>query len=1000
MLLGAGSAIANRPVTSAARSMLDTVLEINDTSPITAASNSAYPRDDVITLDDSQSPDLYPYTCTNNVNNIRAVASAEVYDLSLSPPYVSTTTTMVSTCEKVGNKVSKSAAMLAAYATLTQPSPTVTKPTTTTVNTVVATTTTSREVTYTPIHLSTIPNTTVTVQISSLPCTIIPLAPVPATANKLVLLVDVRERNKQATYRNFFYEIQAKCNTHLTLTNTTNTIASTTHGRGGFITEYSVEQDKLELGDITIAYDCDNSAINTVHTTSSNKRKNSINDTNDTEPDTSTYYLTGLVVERKSLMDLISSSAGDARSRCGTARHVVQECRMRHSNSKNAFMCIEGSMNVANIHAVPLVWRDRDYTHPDVIENVEGIVSYMCAVIGRNYSLHNVVRVVQTVNNSASCQLFTAMMAMEIYTANTSSNTPDSITTNSRAAQKTPLLPLKTDFDKYFRAMGASKRGKEADLRQSLQVPIAFTTPGFGNNNSGTGGDADGDGEVSEEMIERLVRRFGCWEALLAAYKECYTSQMSVSNSNYDSVKHPVASTSDTTAYSTVTTTNAEIRCMLMLCELAVGGTLTDRTIITTSNVSTGAVLLRDSLLVWQHARQMLCEEGFLQYHDTSVTSNALSNYINSRNSSRAVLDPQVERYLNSLHTRLLTIQPCKVTHVTISTAMCEGILAQYSCLDSTDFLCQLLPTSSTSTTTTNAKMDTLQPVSGRKRKSEVIPGGTCTYLNCPDQQYPYMYIQSVDTNDYVVGRTTSNSSTDTFTARRCSLRTVVGIVSALDIAEAIIQSTAQFKLHHAGIDWRVVSVFADNHRSIEIISHATAAIAARLPVEFTSLPSADRDSSKEEVVPTQCVLIVEGLTHSTSPSATAMGKLENALNSYAGTSNIIEGNSNGSSGIGSSSSGGGDTLTLGYGRALLPVLEARDVSANQAWLVQLFVAYVSMQGLSRDSGVNTSVSRSSSNDRSSEVGCQCFLTQNAEQTERFAYSLIHETHRQSLLLY
>ena len=975
VFLDSGSALAPRAITSHTCSLLSAVLEVDDTP-------SPPPRkEEVITIDDSQSQDMYPEFSKAHAE---CEVFSDVHDLSQSPVYRGSTSvreSAINTAE--ASKLGKASAMLAAYATLTQPSSTVTK-SHSLLNTGPGTHTTNT-IHYTPVYLSTTATSITTTITDTLPLCTIPLAPISTTAKKLVLLVDVRERNKNAFYRTFFFDIQAKCNTHLTLSNTDTT---SRYGTSGTITDYSVEQDKLELGDIAVAYEVDSSV-----TTSSSQlislgnSSKTASITDDTEADTtnSTYYLTGLVVERKALSDLISSSAGDARSRCGTARHFVQECRMRHSGCKRAFMCIEGSMNIANIHAVPLVWRDRDYTHPDTIENVEGIVSYMCAVMGRNYSLHNTVRVVQSVSPSATCQLFAAMMAVEVYLANTSHGHTNNTSTESYSLS----LPRKSDFDKYFRSMGASKRGREAELRQSLEVPIAPVTCGQSNSEMLY----EEDREVSAEMIERLVRRFGCWDALLSAYKQCYTSQQSMDGQS-STTGGSIAS--NAVNYSTSAATRAEIRCMLLLCELTVGGTLTDRTNLTTSSTTNSSTtsntsisaestaLLQDSLLVWHHARRMLCAEGFLQYDTTSsVISSTISINSASRTHSRNVLAPQVAEYLDSLYTSILTTQRQKVTNVSISAAMRDGALSQYSSLDSSDFVCQLLPSSvsATSTSTDGITID-VQPSTGRKRKAEVIQGGTCTYLNCHHQQYPYMYIQSVDTNEY------KSSTFDTISVRRSSLRTVVSIVSALDIVEAIIASTARYKSQHTNVDWRVVSVFAENHRSIEIIREAIVTLGARLPVEFASSGDVNTESDGVKSAPTQCVLIVEGLIHSTSPSATAMGKLESALNSSVGVNhNSTNGNSD----------SGAQTLSLGHGRPLLPLVEARDGSANQAWLVQLFVACVSMTGFSRS---NISRTTSEGGDRNSSEGCQCFLTQNAEQTERFVYSLIHETHRQSLLLF
>ncbi len=969
--------------------MLSTVFEVDDTPPAR--------REEVITIDDSQSQDPYPGHYYDHETCDKA---SVVQDLHQNTVYTSDTSARENSRSSAGaGKVRKSSAMLAAYATLSQPSPAVTK--SSAVLSAEAGASVVHTIQYTPIYLSTASPPITTTITYTLPLCTIPHALVPAVSNKLVLLVDVRERNRQAFYRTFFFDIQAKCNTHLTLVH-----SNTTHGYGDSetITDYSVEQDKLELGDIVVAYEADSTSTSLLHPNpvhNNSKKAASLQTSVDEESDTtnSTYYLTGLVVERKALTDLISSSAGDARSRCGTARHFVQECRMRHSGCKKAFMCIEGSMNMANIHAVPLVWRDRDYTHPDIIENVEGIVSYMCAVLGRNYSVHNIVRVVQSVSPSATSQLFAAMMAVEIYLANTS---PIHSTSSTTSTAYTLSLPCKTDFDKYFRSMGASKRGREAELRQSLEMPIAPIS-GFSSTKM-----YEEDREVSAEMIERLVRRFGCWDALLSAYKQCYTSKQSVISYNHcfasDSNSSHSTHSNNTTTYSTTDAVSAEIRCMLLLCELSVGGTLTDRTNLTTSGTgmtsasdsAESSALVQDSILVWNHARRMLCEEGFLQYNGTNNSMSATSATIarHSTNSqAKSVPPPLAVQYLDCLYTSVLAIQPCKVTQVTISAAMAEGALDQYGSLDSNDFICRLLPPITRGHSHASSHEVTLnpQPVVGRKRKAEVTPGGSCTYLNCNNQQYPYMYLQSVDTNDYTtIGR---SHTSDTVSVRRCSLRTVVGIVSALDIVEAIIVSTAQYKLQHTSVDWRMVSVFAKNRRSIEIIRTAIATLTARLPADFTSPSDIDGTSQEVKGAPTQCVLIVEGLIHSTSPGATAMGKLESALNNISDSHSNVDVSNYYSSN--SSSGGSTKTVTLGHGRPLLPLVEARDVSANQFWLVQLLVACVGMTGLHCTSPVRTR-----SNDGDSNSGCQCFLTQNAEQTERFVYSLIHETHRQSLLLF
>jgi hypothetical protein len=131
-----------------------------------------------------------------------------------------------------------------------------------------------------------------------------------------------------------------------------------------------------------------------------------------------------------------------------------------------------------------------------------------------------------------------------------------------------------------------------------------------------------------------------------------------------------------------------------------------------------------------------------------------------------------------------------------------------------------------------------------------------------------------------------------------------------------------------------------------------------------------------------QCVLIVEGLLHPTSSMASAVGRLCRVVNT---------------------SSPADSTVCLGDGRPALPLRAAREVSAQEAWVVQLFLACASTLTASTN---GTSVDGETEQERAGRHGSvgregwQVLLAQNAEQTERLLYALLHETQRQSLLLF
>jgi len=307
--------------------------------------------------------------------------------------------------------------------------------------------------------------------------------------------------------------------------------------------------------------------------------------------------------------------------------------------------------------------------------------------------------------------------------------------------------------------------------------------------------------------------------------------------------------------------------------------------------------------------------------------------------------------------------------------------MLHYASLSTVDFASTILPTTSTASSTLDST------VTAKWRKADITIGGSSTYLNCADGEYPHMCVQSIDNNAYGSA------------AQRSSLRSVVAVVSALDVMEALVFATQAYKQHttppvgsgNVYSGWSSVSVFADSGRCVEIVMMAVALLLPRLPAEFntagtnSSTNAANTDmSSATTTAPAQCVLVVEGLVHPTSPSATAMGKLQSALNSSS---------SGGASGGTTSGS-----VSIGVGRPLLPTVEAREVSANHLWLVQMFIAVVCMRG--SGGSISSGSSTISVSGSGGVAGWQCFSTNGEEQTERFLYALIHETHRQSLMLY
>jgi ERCC4-type nuclease len=735
---------------------------------------------------------------------------------------------------------------------------------------------------------------------SQILCTAVPTQ----ARRQLVMLVDTRERREQNRYRQFYFDIQQRCVSHLPASPFTFSGPAFAPGDGMPRLEWRTEQEELKLGDVAFAYESPSATASAAPATDATKQHNAH------------CWLTGTIVERKALGDLIGSSAGDTRERCGTARHVTQERRLRHSGLRAPFMLIEGITSAASLHAVPLVWRESDHSNPDVIDGSEGIVSYMCSVVARNYAPQCRVRVLQTMNTGSTVLLYAALMAVELYRAAAASNV-----TAAGAGTSCPRLE---DFDQYCTSLGGDKRGLEAQLRKDL---LLSATPAGWDAQASSGGTG-----VSVEMIERVVRRFGTWDALLNAYRLCYSTAVGDGES--------VAGTAQ-----------AELRCALLLCELTVGGTYLDRQALTASHEaaglcavddtnetatgSTGGMSVRDSTLVWLAARRKLIAQGILQSQTGASSSGAGDVW---------------EAYLC---TAVRVVCPCKVSKVVLSDNMAGTYMSEHTALDPRDFIVDV-PTGATA------------QQSGA-RVGKAVVGGTASYVNCQHRRYPYLRVHTVDNTDYAV----SSGAEESTVLRRRSLGMVVAVVSGFDVVEALVLATDAYCSSLAQAVHG--NVFADPSHSFPILRGALNRLATGLPAEFTQGSTLDTAAATA-----QRVLLVEGLVHPTSSMASATGRLSRAVNT----------------------SGGDDTeVRLGEGRVELPLRAAREVSANEGWLVQLLLAYTSVCGGEDCTVAGMAAGRGPEGEAAGQ-GWQCLLAPNAEQAERMLYSLVHEAHRQALLLY
>jgi ERCC4-type nuclease len=172
------------------------------------------------------------------------------------------------------------------------------------------------------------------------------------------------ERVEQQNYRNFYYGAVR---------------AFEIHGQG------RVHNDrKLPLGDFQFHYQCSGD--------------------NPDEPS----LASDVVIERKTISDIVTSSAGD-RDSSGTARHIRQESRLRHCKLTRACMLIEGIPDNRCPHLPgPRTSHDRQLQNPDCLHTKEDVMNYQAQVLARNYA-SNQVFVLQSPNEQHSQLLLAAI---------------------------------------------------------------------------------------------------------------------------------------------------------------------------------------------------------------------------------------------------------------------------------------------------------------------------------------------------------------------------------------------------------------------------------------------------------------------------------------------------------------------------------------------------------------------------------------------------------------
>lgn len=339
----------------------------------------------------------------------------------------------------------------------------------------------------------------------------------------IVLLLDTRERESQTFFREFYFKLKKRLGERL---------ESCTNRDGEEDQEEEVVREKcLPLGDIAIAVE--------------DEHKN--------------MWISDCVIERKTLNDIVTRSTGESKGNgvtvSKTGPHMKQEKFLRQSGLRQVFMLLEGDINTTASARGPLKGYngDEDLENPDVIEDKDALLRYLAGIIGRNYSPDRKVHFLQTQNNAYTILLLTAITVV----------VDRQLKAGRYLGNNTNVLSSWDSFSSHSNKSKRGKSGREAIFRKILQ-----------------------DGQIHEEMIELLVRRFGDRDSLVYAFKTCYTN-------------HPLESECP------------NIRCALLMSDLSVGGSQLHCKYLSSDCFITDPMAIKvESIKVW-HLVKALCSTYF-----------------------------------------------------------------------------------------------------------------------------------------------------------------------------------------------------------------------------------------------------------------------------------------------------------------------------------------------------------------------------------------------------
>jgi ERCC4-type nuclease len=179
------------------------------------------------------------------------------------------------------------------------------------------------------------------------------------------------ERKEQNYYRKFFSELRDRIAQHLP---------------PPFLLEYF---KRLTLGDFILIADA-------TDTTNSDGIDN--------------VWATDLIIERKSLNDIVSRSAGESSHvRRGTAAYFTQERRLRHCGLRLPFFLIEGDRTSIERMKGVLISREEDLRGPDVIQTPFDLLTFMTGLLARNYHVTHKIFLLHPLSQAFTLSLLSAL---------------------------------------------------------------------------------------------------------------------------------------------------------------------------------------------------------------------------------------------------------------------------------------------------------------------------------------------------------------------------------------------------------------------------------------------------------------------------------------------------------------------------------------------------------------------------------------------------------------